>query len=121
LPIASKVKVFETFVLENIWKGWEVLKSFLAWKEPSLRIGLYFNDHSLWWSSLILFEGKSLVETSWFLAMKLFGRGIESTNDLFDSSSRGWISWLYLKQKSMWSNIDRIIVNHIKGLILDYL
>lgn len=56
------MKVKWTFVDKSIQQTWEAIKHNLIWKRNSLRAGLSFNDHCLWWSLVILQDGKPLIE-----------------------------------------------------------
>jgi len=76
------------FVADSVWKDWETTKTKLVQKYDSLRFGLSFSDHHLWWSPFVLFGRKSLAESVWFLAKFLFRRGIKIVRNLYDSLTR---------------------------------
>jgi hypothetical protein len=51
------------YVAQITWKARDVVKP-LNWKGQGIKFGLYFNDHSLWWTT-VLHEGKTLAKTTW--------------------------------------------------------
>jgi hypothetical protein len=53
--------------------------------EISLQIGVLFKENFLWWHTLVKFERNPLVESSWFSSLRIFRKGIHSTNNMFNN------------------------------------
>jgi hypothetical protein len=72
------------FVVKIIWEAWEDMKPKLKLRGNSLRLRLTFNEHILWWSLVVLYNDKPLVDSSWFLTNSMLKRGVQKITDLFD-------------------------------------
>jgi hypothetical protein len=66
LVTLAHMEIKGTFLAKSIWKTLEAFKTKLCWKSDSLRIGLSLNEQFIWWSLVLLFNGKTFAENAWF-------------------------------------------------------
>jgi hypothetical protein len=79
----TPIKIKGLYVAKSVRKAWKNVKPSLHWKWEHFRNDLFVNEHSLWWSLVILVVGKPLVENPSSWLCDFFQKGIITLYNIF--------------------------------------